>query len=100
MMSASSGVTRMSSAKGTLKNSVVDFDRKEIILDFHLKELQDFASVIVSSGVTKEELSLMSVMALMDDTLRLFLAHPEYGDVIRHTYEEIKQYLALEGVGH
>lgn len=64
------------------------------------EELNGLIDTLKEGGPSEEELCLMGVIAIMDETFRAFANCPGHQDAVFQTYFEIEEYLRQEGVGH
>lgn len=68
-----------------------------IIEKYWTPNLNQLCKVLLEGGPSQEEIALLSVLAIMDETMRLVAQTPEYGEAVMQTYNEIEQYLSKEG---
>lgn len=69
-----------------------------IIEKFWTPNLNQLCKVIIDGGPTEEEISLLCVLAIMDETMRNLAMTPgPYSQSVMQTYHEVELYLRKEG---
>lgn len=69
-----------------------------ITKNFGSEELNGLVKMLMESGATPEELSILSIMTMMDDTLQAFREDEKYAPLVKDTYATIDQYISQRGL--
>jgi len=59
--------------------------------------MNSLCKTLIEGGPSEEEITLLCVLSIMDETMRVLAETPAYGKAVMHTYNEIEEYLDKEG---